>query len=79
MAKRKETNINYPEDNGIINVEVIKVKALPAFYGRRFMTLSWPESLKEAFRKLKAGGAVDLEVQYFDSNILEKVEEDGNS
>jgi hypothetical protein len=62
MAKRKDVELIGDK---------IKVTALPAFMGRRFMTLLWPDQYKDLFRILKAGGVVEIDKQYFDSTILE--------
>jgi len=50
----------------------VKVTALPAFKGRRFVTLQGLNSKKD-FRILKAGGAVEIDKKHFDPTLYREV------
>lgn len=58
----------------MVKKEKIKVRALPLFLERRFITLNWPDDYLPLFRKLKSGEVVEIEKNYFDEKILEEVE-----
>ena len=60
----------------MVKKEMIKVTALPAFTGRRFVTLHGLKS--KDFRILKVGGAVLIDKQYFDPTLYREVENGDN-